>query len=43
MGDLIFKVPLGTYAGQLKELAVQTLTQKRFANAATKGSGWLIC
>jgi ferredoxin len=30
MGPLTFKVPLGIYAGQLKEFIVQAFTQKRF-------------
>ena len=36
MGDLLFKVPLRTYASQVKELVVQALTQKRFGQCSDK-------
>lgn len=36
MGELLFQVPLKTYAGQLKEFVVQALTQKSFAQCGDK-------
>ncbi|HOI94667.1 MAG TPA: 4Fe-4S dicluster domain-containing protein [Syntrophobacter fumaroxidans] len=36
MGDLAFKIPLKTYAGEVKELLIHTLTQKRFGLCTDK-------
>lgn len=40
MGDLMFQVPLGIYAGQLKEFAIHALTQKRFGRCSDQRQ-WL--
>lgn len=36
MGDLAFKIPIRIYAGNLKELIVHTLTQKKFAKCTDR-------
>ena len=36
MGDMMFKVPLGIYALQAKELIIHFLTQKRFSECTDK-------
>jgi len=36
MGDLAFKIPFKVYAGQLKELLIHTVTQKRFGLCTDK-------
>jgi len=36
MGDLAFKVPIKIYAGELKELILHVLTQKRFGQCTDK-------
>ncbi len=41
MGPLLFQVPLGVYAGQLKELLVHAFTQKKFA-ACSDRKQWLV-
>lgn len=36
LGDLLFKIPLKTYASQAKELLLHVLTQKRFGDCADR-------
>lgn len=41
MGDLAFKIPLRIYYGQLKELVLHVLTQKRFSKCSD-GMQWFV-
>ncbi len=41
MGEQLFQIPLGTYLGQLKELILHALTQKRFGSCENRRP-WVI-